>query len=302
MTLAACRDEGTLVVNPDDIPKGAFVYMDVESAVLNVTDLTGSKFAATVYAPSENVSNYDIKVSWVSGGNTSDTVDLKSYNAFPASVEINASELAAALGVTMDDFLPGDAFNVVCTVTSTDGKEVTIEQLDEDAAGNPGQRQAFNYTTYISCPFNASDAAGTYEATVDDFGTFADNGQFEVIAGPGENQITCKDWFGHSVPGAPDATYDVIIDVDPNSGIATVSKQDAWHCDTWGCPYGTGRVDGGGFVFSCSGTISLVLEHTVDLGSFGQYAIVCQKVSKKTTSEVQVNRAQNLCDKVLIQD
>lgn len=283
---SSCKDTSTLVINPDDVPNGVFVYVDIETPVINITDLAGSSFQATVTAPSENVSSYDMSVCWVSGGVASDTVVLKSYTSFPASVSVNASELATALGVTINQFLAGDAFNIISSVTGSNGKVATIDNLDQDAAGNPGQRQGFNYTIFISCPFVAADAAGTYEWTQDPWQTWLIDGIFEVVAGPGENQITCIDVFDHPNLDDPGTFFDMIIDVDPESGVATVERQNTWHPGNWGIPpeagWGFGTHDGEGFVFSCSGTISLIMNVNVDIGGLGPQIYVAQRVSKKS--------------------
>lgn len=282
----SCKDESTLIINPNEVPKGVFLYLDVETPVIDISDLAGSSFKGTVTAPSENVVSYDMSVCWVSNGVASDTVPLKNYTSFPANVTVNATELAAALGVTTDQFLAGDAFNIISTATGLEGNIVSIDNLDQDAAGNPGEKQAFNYTIFISCPFVASEAAGTYQWTEDPWGTWIDDGIFEVVAGPGENQITCIDVFDHPNLDEPGTFFDMIIDVDPLSGVATVEKQNTWHPGNWGIPpgagWGLGTHDGGGFVFSCSGTISLILNVNMDLGGWGPQVYVAQRISKKT--------------------
>jgi hypothetical protein len=72
----------------------------------------------------------------------------------------------------------------------------------------------------------------------------------------------------------------VEVIVDANSGIATVAKQPAWEYFWYAGEegYGTGSVEGGGFVFSCSGVITLTLEHTVEAGSYGNNVLTLQKL------------------------
>ena len=113
---------------------------------------------------------------------------------------------------------------------------------------------------------------GTYAITVDDFGTFLDDGVFEIIAGPGENQFTMIDVFGHP------EMYDVIININPSNGNISVDRQPAWHCDNFGCPYGEGRVEGSGLAFTCVGSLTFTLENTVDAGSYGSYALKVEKI------------------------
>jgi len=61
-------------------------------------------------------------------------------------------------------------------------------------------------------------AEGTYKWIKDPFPYGIQTSQdrtFQIVAGPGENQITCVDAFGYP------QKFDMIIDVDPATGIAT---------------------------------------------------------------------------------
>ncbi len=136
---------------------------------------------------------------------------------------------------------------------------------------------AYRLTTFFSCPFNAENAAGTYTITRDDFQTSVGDLEFEVVAGPGDNQITLINPFDHVNPVTGEQDYDVIVTVDPATAAATVTQQAAWHCNNFGCGFGVGSVDGTVFVFSCSGTITLNLRHTVAAGSFGINRFIAQK-------------------------
>ena len=81
------------------------------------------------------------------------------------------------------------------------------------------------------------------------------DGIFEIIEGPGENQVTAIDIFDHPNPAG--GFYDVIFDVDYSTGSIAVSRQDAWHCDNFGCAFGTGRIEGNGTAFNCIGNGNL---------------------------------------------
>ncbi|WP_378177801.1 hypothetical protein [Aquimarina sp. SS2-1] len=250
-------------------------FQEITTPVIDVTNLDGSAYEAVIVAPFDNIASYAIRVN----RNGGDFFPLRTVTEFPLNLSVTAADLATALGLTVPDLQPGDKFDFIATITDTNG--VVFDGGDQTQflgdISNPGLAQALNYTTFISCPFNAADAAGTYTITVDGFGTSVGDLTFEVVAGPGENQITMVNPFDHPNPDTGLQDYSVTIDVDPTTGVASIERQPAWHCDNFGCPYGEGRVNGGGFVFSCSGAIVVDLTHTVDLGSFGTFPFTAVK-------------------------
>jgi len=137
-------------------------------------------------------------------------------------------------------------------------------------------------TIGYACPFEIKNYLGTYEATTDEFGIYiSDVVPFEVIAGPGENQITLVNVAAHP------EKYDVIADVDPMTGKLTVAKQPALNTTNLGYTYGEMRWEGsgtsgtaGGF---CIGEISITAAYSVDAGSFGQYTLVFEKTAEVNT-------------------
>ena len=253
--------------------KGGFVRFEGELADINYTiDLAdaSSIFQATIVAPGENVVSYDLSFTLVQPGKGElGPFPLKSVSSFPSDLTISASEVASAAGVDLADLGGGDRIDVLATVTNSDGLSFTQDNFNGDLV-NPGQRGAMQYSVFFFCPWTQAEAlAGTYLITRDDFVTTLDAERpIEVVAGPGENEITFIDLFSH-----PEA-YDITVAVpDPSTAAAVVAKQPAWHCDNFGCGFGEGRVEGGGLFFSCSGFITLDLAHTVDAGSFGTFRL-----------------------------
>jgi len=274
LIMNSCRDEDTLVLNPDAIPHGIMVCLEeITSPVLDVTDLANSAFEASLSVPSDNVDTYVVMAQRRST-TTSDWVEVKRITDFPKTCDlsISASEIAAGLGIELTDLLPGDEIDFDAYAIGDNGDTATWNNLDQDLGTNPGQKQGFRYVTYISCPFSAGESAGTYKMMVDDFEVLWDgDSTVTVIAGPGENQITLVDIFHHPNPDNPGSTYDVVVDVDPLTGIATVEVQIAWNYDNYdpASGYGPGYISGTGFVFSCTGSIILSLEHALSWYSWG---------------------------------
>lgn len=207
-------------------------------------------------------------------------IELQTLTSFPADVSFTAVELAEAVGFTTTDSLfIGDNFNFIFPITTTDGRTLTTA-LSSDLCLQPAQPSfgGCNVSVSIICPFVVADAVGTWNVVSDPFGTFVDGAtSFDVVAGPGANQITVVNIFNHTNPDTGNKDYDVIFDVDPATGATTVAQQQAWHCDNFGCGFGVGTIDGGGITFSCIGSMQLQLTHRVAAGSFGTFELIMVK-------------------------
>lgn len=274
LIIISCRDEDTLVLNPDKIPHGIMVCLDeITSPVLNVTDLENSAFEADFFVPSDNVDTYVVMAQRISSS-VSEWAEVKRIADIPKnfSISISATEIANALGIDLNDLLPGDEIDFNAYAIGDNGDTAYWENLDQDLGTNPGQKQGFRYVTYVSCPFVAAEITGIYKLIEDEAEIMNDSDSTIILnAGPGENQITIVDMFHHPDPDNPGSTYNVIVDVDPVTGIATVENQNAWNSDNWGWGLGVGTIEGGGFVFSCTGLILLTLEQYCGGTDFGAY-------------------------------
>ena len=202
-----------------------------------------------------------------------DTVALRVISSFPNSLSINAQDVIDAYGGAFDftEFDAGDRLNIVSTTTNAQGTTFTTDDFTGDLS-NPGQRQAFDYTVFFSCPFVRDDALGNYLITNDPFVTSLDYSRpIEAIAGAGDTEVVFLKLFSHP------EMYDVAVSVDAATGVATVEKQEAWNCDNFGCAFGVGSVEGTGFFFSCTGFLTVDLENTVAAGSFGTFNLVVER-------------------------
>ncbi len=258
---------------PHDITgKGGFVRFDAELSDINTTIDLGDPsgvFSAPLTAPGGNVRSYEINFTLVQPGKgSSGPFTLKTLTDFPTTLTIAPQEVATAAGVDLADLGGGDRIDIEASVTNEDGITFTSDDFTGDLF-NPGQRQAMQYSVFFFCPFDVQEAVGEYLIVRDDFGTTLDPDRLITAqAGPGENEITFINLFSHP------EEYDVTVRVDdPSTAVARVDKQAAWHCDNFGCPYGEGRVEGGGLFFSCSGFLTLDLQNTVDAGSFGTFRL-----------------------------
>lgn len=259
-------------------------YDDVENIVIS----------EEIVDTSNNISSYTLQVVAVIGGETFTADNFRSFDSFPAVLDMTGQDIAEALGLQTSDFGFGDLFTFIATVVRDDGVEfsgaiptfdgTTLEVGPGDTEANlllPGRDNAINFSFLIACPTVVlEDIPGMYTIITDDFETtIGGDLEFEIIAGPGENQFTWLDPFNHTNP-ADGSRYNVIMDVNVNEGTLSIERQDAWHCDNFGCGFGQGRINTSGasnLVLTCVGLFQMTLQFTVDAGSFGSFPFAIEK-------------------------
>ncbi len=131
-------------------------------------------------------------------------------------------------------------------------------------------------TIAYTCPYDINDYEGTYLATVDDFGIYIAGPQpFEVVVGPGENQLTLKNVAGH-----PEG-FNLVVDVDPANGDLTIPKQEVLNTNNIGYSYGVMSWEGTGTSGPspgfCAGILDMTNAYTVAAGLFGEFQTVFEK-------------------------
>ena len=217
ISFTSCEDENK---NPllDEVP-AAYVFIDIENPVLDVTDLQSSTYGGVITAPANNVASFDVSVRRVSDGIGTDYFPVYSTTSFPADFRVSATDIANALGLNLIDLLAGDRFDFVGTSMGVDGSIVSINNLATDIASEPGQKQAYTLTTYISCPFVQEDMVGTYTIIEDDGFSATGNTTFEIIAGESANEIVLLNPYDSA------GNFNITVNVN-DFGIASFERQD----------------------------------------------------------------------------
>ena len=270
---ASCEDESK-IPTPDVVP-AAFVSIDIQRPVIDVTNIGTSSYGGVLKAPSSNVVKYDLYVRRVSGGVAGDYALLQTVTSFPADLAVTAGQVATAIGLNVSDILAGDRFDFWAESFDASGAKTDFNNLSPNTQAEAGVKQAYKLTTYVSCPFNQAAALGTYQYTADAFANETE--VFNVVAGATPDAVIFKDPMGH--PSA----WDINVSVNIETGIASIQRQKAWDTFYYGLPanYGTATIatDGSAsFFFSCTGTINMSVKHDVDIGTYGFKAFKAQKL------------------------
>jgi hypothetical protein len=244
-----------------------------------------------IYSDTKTIDRVQILVEFLKFGSESAT-SIKLLKEIPGNqlgttpsinVPIKLSEFAGAVGITLDELGGGDQFTVHNKVLMADGRVYpdTLQFGDDQFVNVENSfftsAASTSYTTTLSfavlCPFIPVDAEGTYTVTRDDAEVLWEpDHEPVVVAGPGPSQVTIKNLFGHP------QNYDVVVDVNPETAVATVSKQVAWDSDNFGFGLGPASIEGQGLFFSCTGFLTLDLVHSVEAFAFdGTYKLEMTK-------------------------
>jgi len=293
----------------DNVQKAPFVYFETAPpATIGVNNMSDINFTGKLLN-SGGVVSYELSIFANLSGELTDTFAVATYTTFPVDLDITGQQIADILGIDLNDLNFGDIISFAGRVKDKDGIVYydLLPDIDEEFDENGelinytyspngnldfrvydltnGYKTGFNFNFMIACPANSFDAnslVGTWQWTVDEWETYADDGIFEVVAGPGANQITCVDVFDHPVPGNPNATYNLIIDVNPATNNITVAPQSTWHPATWGfAAWGQGYHRGTGLMFGCVGQMMLDLEVYCATRGWGVWPYTAVKIIPK---------------------
>jgi hypothetical protein len=196
---------------------------------------------------------------------------VKTTNWPTTTWEVTLQDVATALNKPIANFTPGAKVVLRNKVTSSDNQVWTSENMSNLSGGllngTPYQNLLNDVSVFVTCPFNADEAVGTYTVVRDDW---ADNniGDQLTVSKIDANNIVINEY-----PTTSREHHGLVITVDPNSGAATVNKQ-------YSGGYGASDTEysaGSGFVFSCVGYITVTLNFTYNGGAYNGYTLIISK-------------------------
>jgi len=169
--IAACEDNDKNPLNVFELEDAAAPYVRIllEETIVAKGDLATSSLTGTVDDASDNVASWDLSVTLESGGVSSDTVPLTTVTEFPSDISIPYTDVASALGITVDDISGGDFIRFLGKSTGIDGTETTVENYSATITGQPEQLQAFNFIVLVKCsPISGTTVPGTWVIDMQD--------------------------------------------------------------------------------------------------------------------------------------
>lgn len=169
--IAACEDNDKNPLNVFELEDSAAPYVRIllDETIVAKGDLASSSLSGTVDDPSDNVASWELSVTLESGGVSTDTVQLTTLTEFPSDISIPYTDIASALGITVDDISGGDFIRFLGESTGVDGTVTTVENYSATVTGQPEQLQAFNFIVLVKCsPISGTTVPGTWVIDMQD--------------------------------------------------------------------------------------------------------------------------------------
>lgn len=259
------------------LPIGSYITLEKT----NNTNLNFSDPAATV---SIDVKEYgspvaSVNVYLATGANTFDPAGWKLIKNVPYSgvttLTVSTAEIAAALAPGAIE--PGNQYTLQNEVVTTDGRKFSNANTPTTFQSFPAYNMALNWSATAVCAFDAAASAGTYKVVSDaQWKDYKAGDIITVTAGPGANQLSFLT-YPSTVIGASTDNVPTVVDVDVTTGAATVAKQATGTYATGTGDETPAQVEGDGFIFSCTGGISLTLTVYYGTDKYEGNTLVLQK-------------------------
>lgn len=296
LIFASCEDESKNPLPDFGSSQGAFVRFvlnEVPGATVSFVDPSVAIYGGTIEDVNENISSYSLEMVATVSGEQIFVNNFLEITEFPAELAISAEDIAASLGITIDDLGFGDNFAFIATATRDDGVISRGEEpiFDPDTGvlsggdtsnnllGLPGYRSAMAFNFTYACPeFDISELAGTYNVDFNNLegalGLVDPNPTREIILGPRPNQVTVVGGSVGFVGGD-----DLIVNVDVTTGVLSLGLDAdgnaglAFPVGTAGLTFDSdyGEFAPGGLVLTCLDDLTLDLRVTLTCcgGTFG---------------------------------
>ena len=219
-------------------------------------------------------------------GTSTDTLKWKLIKSVPYSsgskviLSATTDELSKAFGVPASNFTPGSLFTFFTQAVTKSGLTYDITNAGNNGGGGlvtgSAYKAAFSFTVYVVCPYTGS-MAGNYSVIRDDWTDWVPGNTVKVTDGPGVNQINLSQVY----PNGGTIIDKLLVNIDPVTGTATVPKV------TYGryggatsvqySAQGAGANSVAGYVFSCTGFITLNLDQQGGGTDYGANKLILQK-------------------------
>jgi len=287
-TLNSCKKTGGLINPLSDIKNlsvGSYLVQDsIINANLNSTSSTSTVgIVVHQYPAGEEVKTI---LLYTTLGTSTDTLKWKLVKSIPyttgstATLTATTAELATAFGVPASSFEPGSIFTFFTRAITKSGKTYDINNAGDNGGGGlitgPKYKAAFAFTVYVVCPFTGG-MTGDYLVIKDDWQDWAPGNLVHVTDGPGTNQINLSEIY----PNGGTVINPLLVNIDPVTGTASIPKviygRYGGATSAQYTAQGTGANDVAGYVFSCTGFITLSINQSGGGSDYGANKLILQK-------------------------
>lgn len=282
IVLSSCKKSGEGNPLADVANLGIGSYITLASTVnlnFNYNSPTSTvSIKVDQYAGSGEV---DKIVLYVVEGSNSNPTAWKKIKTIPYTgpgtvLSATSQEVATALSRTVASLTPGNFYTFYNQIITKDGKTYDLSNTLGALENNSNYNAVFRWQAFVTCPFSAP-VAGNYRVLQDDWADWSPGDIVQVLDGPGANQINLSKVWPNAAYG--DIVSPLIVNIDPATGTAKVPLVTfANNYPGTATAQGAGAGDVAGYVFSCTGFITLNMKVTYNGSSQGNLKLVLQKL------------------------
>jgi hypothetical protein len=271
----ACSKK-TISGDSSNLIEGAYITLDSTiSSSMNISVPTASVSIAikgSVGSPIASINIYAATGS--SSTDTSTWVLIKNVPYSPGVVlTVTTAELAAAFAPTPLE--GGNNYVLQNQVVTKDGRKFSAANTPTNYSSFPAYHMALTWYATALCTFVSTDAAGLYSVVTDTWVDYNKGDKINVSAGPGVDEINLL-MYPSTIIGGGTGQVNVVIDVDPNTDIATIKPQFTGYYGA-ASPANLVTLSGTGIVFSCTGYIKMHMTINVGGTDYTGYLFQIQK-------------------------
>lgn len=196
------------------------------------------------------------------------------YGGSTLTLNITASEMATALGITTAAMSPGTNYTLYNEVVTKDGVTYNAVNTVGALASNPNYRAVMTWSANVVCPFDPTGFPGNFRVREDEWQDWG-AGDVVTVTAATANTISLRVYPN---PAYGTAIADIVVNINPATGTATVTNQKYGR-------YGSTEVSvtsvgTSNFVFACTGTIDLRLNHHVPGAASSSYGTYWLRLTK----------------------
>lgn len=197
-----------------------------------------------------------------------------SFTGKGTEVSTTEQEVATALGEPISALTPGNYYTFYNQVVTKDGKTYDVSNTPGALESNSNYNAVFRWQAYVTCPFTGG-MTGNYKVMQDDWADWSVGDIVQVTDGPAANQINLSNVWPNPAYGS--VVNPLLVNVAPENGVAKVPLVTFGAYSPLTTAQGANAGDVAGYVFSCTGFITLSMKVVYNGSNQGNLKLVLQK-------------------------
>jgi hypothetical protein len=276
IAIGSCK-KGEVISDVNSLGKGSYITLvKTNNVIIDYSNLSTSKVSITVKEFGSPIDK--IKVYVTKGATSLNRANWKLTKEFTYSgettLDVTAGEIAKALGIPPSGLETGATYTLYNQVITKDGRSFDIVNTYGEVAGNSNYNMVFTWAAVVICPYISTGFAGDFEVIEDGWADFSPGDVLKVTFGADASKQL-------KITSYPNPAFginrkDIVIDIAPATGIATVASQVYGDYPGFDTNLKVKSVGTNNYVFSCVGTITLRLNHS-GTGNYGDYNLRLKK-------------------------